>query len=469
MGATETLARWIAKTTYDEIPPAAIEQAKKSILDYIGTATYGTSSKLGKIMLEFTREQGGNPQARVIATNIRTTSVQAAFTNGTIGHSEDFDDLGGCGGHPATVLTPTVLALADELHLSGRDVLTAWVVGYEVGTRLSANNHTDRDWHPTAIYGTMAAAAAASKLLGLDAEKTRMALGIAGSEAGGLRRNFGTMTKPFHPGQASRNGVIAAKLASKGYTSDPDIIEGRQGYADNFGGEKCNIPAMTKFLGKVYYLEHEGTRIKPWPCCGGNHQTLTNLLPFAKEKKLKAEDVERVEHIGPNIPCTGALLRTEVREGLEGKFSLAYNISAALIDGKVDHETFTDKRAAEGDLQEFMKRVRLVRSDDAALRRPHIRDGNDEARLRITMRDGTVHDFVMKTAMHLTGDAVLDKFRLNAEHILGKDLAAAAIDLVQRLETLTDVAQLLDVVTLTGRESTSGSAPVREAQPALAA
>jgi 2-methylcitrate dehydratase PrpD len=215
----------------------------------------------------------------VIATNIRTGSVQAAFANGTIGHSEDFDDLGGCGGHPATVLTPTVLALATNCTLSGRDVLTAWVVGYEVGTRLSANNNTDRDWHPTAIYGTMAAAAAASKLLGLDAEKTRMALGIAGSEAGGLRRKFRHHDQAVPPGQASRNGVIAAKLAAKGYTSDPDIIEGRQGYADNFGGEKCNIPAMTKFLGKLYYLEHEGTRIKPWPCCGGNHQTLTNLLP----------------------------------------------------------------------------------------------------------------------------------------------------------------------------------------------
>ena len=98
MGTTETLARWIAAATYDQIPPAAIEQAKKSILDYIGTATYGTTSQLGKIMLEFTREQGGNPQARVIATNIRTASAQAAFANGTIGHSEDFDDLGGCGG-----------------------------------------------------------------------------------------------------------------------------------------------------------------------------------------------------------------------------------------------------------------------------------------------------------------------------------------------------------------------------------
>ena len=449
MGATETLARWIVATKYEEIPSAAIEQAKKSILDYIGTATYGTTTPLGKIMLEFTREQGGNPQARVIATNIRTASTAAAFANGAAGHAEDFDDLGGVGGHPATVLTPTVLALADELHLSGRDVLTAWAVGYEIGTRLSANNHTDRDWHPTAIYGTMGATAAASKLLRLDVEKTRMALGIAGSEAGGLRRNFGTMTKPFHPGQVARNGIIAAKLAAKGYTSDPDIIEGRQGYADNFGGAKCNIPAMTKFLGKVWFLEEEGTRIKPWPCCGGNHQTLTGLLPLCKEKKLKADDIEKVEHTGPNIPCTGALLRTEVHQGLEGKFSLAYNISAAIIDGKVDYGTFTDKRAAKGDLQAFMKRVTIRRSDDVTLRRPHIADGNPEARLRVIMRDGKVHDIVLGTAYHLTGDAVLDKFRLNAETTLGRERVALTIDLVRRLEKLKDVAELMDAVTMT--------------------
>jgi 2-methylcitrate dehydratase PrpD len=242
--------------------------------------------------------------------------------------------------------------------------------------------------------------------------------------------------------------VIAAKLASKGFTSDPDIIEGRQGYADNFGGDKCNIPAMTKFLGKLYYLEEEGTRIKPWPCCGGNHQTLTNWLPYIKEKKLKAEDIELIEHLGPNIPCTGALLRTEVHKGLEGKFSLAYNISAALIDGKVDYETFTDKRAAKGDLQAFMKRVRLARSNDVELRRPHIADGNPEARLRITMRNATVHELVLEPARHLTGDAVLDKFRLNTEGILGKERVATAIELAQRLEKVKDVADLMNAVTI---------------------
>ena len=447
MGTTETLARWIVATKYEDIPAAAIDQAKKSILDYLGTAIYGTTSELGKKIIEFTLEQGGNPQSRVIGTNIRTASTAAAFANGATGHSEDFDDLGGVGGHPATVLTPTVLALADELHLSGRDVLTAWVVAYEIGTRLSTNLHPERDWHPTAIFGTMAAAVAASKLLGLSVEATRFALGIAGSEAGGLRRNFGTMTKPFHPGQAARAGVVAAKLAAKGFTSDPDIIEGRQGYADNFGGPKCNIPAMTQFLGKAYFLAIEGTRIKPWPCCGGNHQTLTGLLALCKEQSIKAEKVESVEHIGPNWPCTGALLRTEVHQGLEGKFSLAYNISAGIIDGKLDVNTYTDQRAAKGDLQAFMARVRLTRNNDVVLRRPHIADGNPEARLRITMRDGRVHDVVLAPAMHLTGDAVLDKFRTNAAAVLSRDRIARPIELVQRLDTLKDVAELMDAVT----------------------
>ena len=158
-----------------------------------------------------------------------------------------------------------------------------------------------------------------------------------------------------------------------------------------------------------------------------------------------------------------------MKQGLEGKFSLAYNISAALIDGKVDYETFTDKRAAKGDLQAFMKRVKLVRSDDVALRRPHIADANLDARLRITMRDGTVHEIAMGTATHLTGDAVLDKFRMNTEAILGKERAASAIDLVQRLDKLPDVAQLLDVVTLGGADTATERVPALQVKEVVLA
>jgi len=276
------------------------------------------------------------------------------------------------------------------------------------------------------------------------------------------------MTKPFHPGQVARNGIIAANLAAKGFTADPDIIEGRQGYADNFGGAKCNIPMVTKFLGKVYYLEEEGTRIKPWPCCGGNHQTLTGLLALIKEKKIKAEDVETVDHIGPNIPCTGALLRSTVTQGLEGKFTLAYNISAALIDGKVDYNTFTDKRAAKGDLQAYMKRVTISRNNDVVLRRPHIADGNHEARLVIKMKSGVVHDVVLGVAYHLTGDEVVDKFRLNADATLGRERVTQTISLVQRLEKLKDVAELMDAVTFDGKKGSSGKTPSSPREKAYA-
>jgi 2-methylcitrate dehydratase PrpD len=450
MGTTESLAQWIAATAYDDIPAAAYEQAKKSILDYLGTTIQGSTTELGRIIIDFTQEQGGHPQARVIATNIRTASPNAAFANGALGHAEDFDDLGGIGGHPAIVLTPPALALAEELHRSGREVLTAWAIGYEVGTRLSSNLHPDRDWHPTAIFGTMAAAVVASKLLRLDVGKTRMALGIAGSEAAGLRRNFGTMTKPFHPGHAARSGVVAAKLAARGFTADPDIIEGRQGYADNFGGARCNLPAVTQFLGKFYHLATEGTRIKPWPCCGGNHQTLTGLLNLLKQHTIEPDQVELIEHIGPNVPCTGALLRDEVHQGLDGKFCLRYNIAAAVIDGKVDLETFTNKRAEQGDLQAFMSRVRLVRNPDVALRRAHIADGNPEARLRVQMRGGRVHDVLLGPAMHLTGDAVVDKFRANAGVVLEREQVGRCIQLVERLDTLGDVTPLMDAAT-TGR------------------
>jgi 2-methylcitrate dehydratase PrpD len=448
MGTTAALATWISHTSYDDIPAVAYEQAKKSILDYLGTTIQGSTTTIGRLIVDFTREQGGNPQARVIATDVRTSSVNAAFANGALGHAEDFDDLGGIGGHPAVVLTPTTLALAEELHLSGRQVLTAWAVGYEVGTRLSANLHPDRDWHPTAIFGTMAAAVAASKLLNLDAYRTRIALGIAGSEAAGLRRNFGTMTKPFHPGNAARSGVVAAKLAARGYTADPDIIEGRQGYADNFGGAKCNLPAVSKFLGDFYYLATEGTRIKPWPCCGGNHQTLTGLLDLVHEHRFAPDDVELIEHIGPSAPCTGALLRDDVRQGLEGKFCLRYNIAAAVIDRKVDLETFSDKRATQGDLQEFMRRVRLIHNPDVLLRHAHIADGNPEARLRVHLRNGRRYDVVLGPALHLTGDAVVDKFRGNASAVFDQEHLDQPIQLVQRLEELDDVTALMNTVTM---------------------
>ncbi len=471
MNVTEKLASWIVSARYEDVPPNAYEQAKKSILDFIGVSIFGSTTPLGRIMIDYIREHGGSAQARILGTNIKTTSADAAFINGILGHSEDYDDLGGVGGHPATVLTPTVLALGEELALSGKEMLLAWVVGYEVGTRLSVNLQPDKDWHPTAIFGVMGAAAAASKLLKLDVLKTRMAIGIAGSEAAGLRRNFGTMTKPFHAGSATRNGIVAAKLASRNYTSDPDIIESPQGYAACFGSVKCNLPAITKSIGQFYYLSEQGTRIKPWPCCGGNHRTLTGILDAVQKYKLNPDDIEHIKHIGTGIPNTGALFRSEVRNGLEGKFCLEYNIAASIIDRKVDLTTFTDERAARGDLQKFMKKVHrsahnpiqkaahlIMRKfmeiahyshdPEKTIHDMHAVMYDPDANIIIKMKNGTKHDIKLGSAIHLTGDAAIAKFYTTAGIIFDDKTLNKTVKIVKNLESLNSATELMDKITM---------------------
>jgi 2-methylcitrate dehydratase PrpD len=444
MGATEEFANWTVSTQYDDIPAKGIEIVKRSVLDWIGCALVGSRRPEARIVVDYTREQGGNHQARLVAPGVRTTSINAAFANGVMGHLEDFDDSGA---HPASYLTPTVLALGEELHLPGRQVLLAWAIGYDVSTRIGVGLHPDRAWHTTAIYGTMGATAGASKLLGLDVYKTRMAFGIGASEAAGVMRNFGTMTKSLHPGNAARSGIVAAKLASHGFTADPDIIEARYGFADCFGGEKCCLPAMTQFLGEVSYITSKGPSIKVWPCCSGNHRTLTGIMNLLQRYDIHAGDIVRVEHYSSSMPGSGPLQRSEVREGLDGKFCLEYNIAAAFIDKKIDLTTFGDERIKRGDLQMFMKKIHRYQDPEAALHSSRTKDGLDVDRLRVFMKDDTVHDLKLGPRMTLMGEAVLEKFRSNASLVLSSDAVEHVISLVQNLDKIADTNELMDTIT----------------------
>ncbi len=444
MGTTEKFANWIVTTKYDDIPAKGIEIVKRSVLDWIGCVLVGSTRPEASIVVDYTREQGGNHQARLVASGVRTTSINAAFANGFMSHLEDFDDSGA---HPASYLTPMVLALGEELHLPGRQVLLAWAVGYDISARIGEGLHPDRAWHTTAIYGTMGATAGASKLMGLDVFKTRMALGIGASETAGVMRNFGTMTKSFHPGNAARSGIVAAKLASRGFTADPDIIEARYGYADCFGGEKCYLPGMTQFLGEVSYITSSGPFIKVWPCCSRNHRTLTGIMNLLQKHDINADDIVCVEHYSSNMPGTEALLRREVREGLDGKFCLEYNIAAAFIDKKVDLTTFGDERVKRGDLQMFMKKVHRYQDPEAALHSNRTKDGPDVERLRVFLKDGAVHDLKLGPRITLTGEAVVEKFRYNGSLVLSCDTVERVISLVQNLDKVADTNELVDAIT----------------------
>jgi 2-methylcitrate dehydratase PrpD len=237
---TEKLAHFVAETDTSDIPQQALIVAKSAITDYIGVTFPGSMEETGKIIAEYARRMGGEEESSVIGGGFKTSSYLASLANGTAGHALDYDDGGGFG-HCSVVLAPAVLAIGESIGASGKDLLSAYVVGFEAVSTfhgMVGPAHYARGWHSTATTGSLAATAAVAWLLKLNSHQVRMALGITGSLLGGLRQNFGTMTKPLHAGNAASNGVKAAVLAKMGFTADENIIEAPGGASPMWIGLK---------------------------------------------------------------------------------------------------------------------------------------------------------------------------------------------------------------------------------------
>src|ERR1700720_3455183 len=232
---TKTLAAQASAVTYDDLPEPVRALARQCVLDYYGVALAGADDPLVDILLAELTEAGGATQASLIGHKARLPALSAALVNGAAGHALDYDDVNlAMPGHPSVAMLPGLLALAEQRRSSGREVVTAFVAGYETACRIGSAlrpGHYDRGFHSTGTVGCLGAAAACARLLGLDAEATARALGIAGTQAAGLKSQFGPMCKPFHAGKASHNGLLAARLAARGFSSRPDLVECEQGFA----------------------------------------------------------------------------------------------------------------------------------------------------------------------------------------------------------------------------------------------
>ncbi len=294
MEATQKIAEFIVGLEYSQIPSPVIEMAKTAITDCIGVTIAGFGDEIGHILTGWLRNEGGNPRCGVIGCGFKTSPSLAALVTGTAGHALDFDDANlAMHGHPSVPILPVILALGEDKKISGQKALEAYVVGFEVETKVgiaTAIPHYLSGWHTTGTLGALGAASAAAKILGLNVERTKMALGIAASLASGLRQNFGSMTKPFHAGHAAWAGLIAAQLASAGFTADANIMETPLGFANVFCGPgKYKFEGAIDKLGNPYgLLELGGLMIKKYPCCAEAHRAIDALLQLIEQKQISA-------------------------------------------------------------------------------------------------------------------------------------------------------------------------------------
>jgi 2-methylcitrate dehydratase PrpD len=352
----------------NDIPQAAIERAKLALIDLVGVAIAGSVEPVSKIVTAYVGRRA-NGTASVIGASFRTHAADAALANATIGHALDFDDSNFVlGGHPTVTIMPAVLALAQERGSSGREVLEAYVVGFEAMMKLSRAvnfEHYEKGWHPTATMGVFGTAAAASRLLRLPADKIEHALALAASMASGIKANFGAMSKPFQVGHAAEKGVTCAQLAADGLTASPNALEGKQGFFNVFNGagkyraEELSAPSDTP------EILRSGFAFKKYPCCGATHAPIDAAQDLVRANPLPRGEVDSIT-IAMNKRRTTHVDRPVVTNGLEGKFSIQYTLAAALADGSVGLRHFTDAALAREDLKDLTARVRVVGIEGAA-------------------------------------------------------------------------------------------------------
>ncbi|MBI2846779.1 MAG: MmgE/PrpD family protein [Chloroflexi bacterium] len=454
MGATEKLAKFIAETGYKDVPEEALKIAKDAFLDCLGAALAGAVDPSGKLVAEYVREMGGRGEAGVIGYGFKAPAEHAALAIGTMAHALDYDDVShAMTGHPSVTLLPVVLTLGQALEASGKEVLLAYIVGFEVEAKIGlgiGRRHYASGWHNTATLGTMGATAAASKIMGLSVERTRTALGIAASIASGLRQNFGTMTKPLHAGNAARGGIFAARLAGKGLTAATDILEGEAGFCQVFGGSgEYSLSKMTDNLGNPWGIISPGVVLKPYPSCRFSHRAIDGALALKKKYQLRAGDVSEIECLMSPIAAK-TLMYHHPTTGLEGKFSLEYCVSVAILDGEVGLKQFADERVRRTDVAEMMSRVRFKKMNEA----PSGEMGGHAIApevVTVRLKNGKEYSHSVKLAkgepsIPLSREELLAKYRECASFVLSPQDTERCLEMVSSLETVKNISALMELV-----------------------
>ncbi len=448
MKYTELLADFISKTSWPDLPDEAIQRSKWAMVDGIAVTFAGIAHEVGRSIIAFVKEMGGKPVSTILGDGHRTSPPWAAYANGTLSHAIDYDDTNyHMGGHPTAPLLAAILAVGEKVRASGRELLLSYILGLEVETKigLAINKvHYNLGWHPTATLGTLGAAAACAKVMNLNREQILMTLGMAGSQASALKQNFGTMTKPLHVGQAAKNGVLSALLASKGWTADREILEGHFGFCNLFAGRGLyDLKDMSENLGKPFDILEPGVQIKKYPCCGSTHPTLDALSNILKRQALRPEEIVSVESdIHPDR--VHVLLHPDPKTDLEAKFSLQYCIATMILNkGRVSITDFTEERVTGDVVRSFLPKIKVTQQP--SLNPWHVR-------LRIRLKDGQVIEKEGGNSPGITAwDELVEKYEDCLRPILPNNEIQKSLRMIQEIEKLDDISELVKALVAKGK------------------
>src|SRR6202166_3079617 len=361
-GLTKSVAEFIVNLKYEYLPPDVIELGKKSILDGFGLALAGSVSVMGPIARQYVQSIGSSDRkASIIGTGMKAHPRFAAFANGVSIHADDYDDtqlaaakdrIYGLLTHPTVGVLPPAFAICELGHRSGKDLMVAYHAGVEIECKIAeaiSPRHYDEGFHTTGTCGTFGSVSACASLGGLNVLQTTYALGIAATEGGGFRENFGSMTKPFQAGHGAENGTVAVDLAALGWTSANDILEAPLGFFQAEGGG-FDPDAIVGRLGKPWTLASPGVSIKPHPSGSLSHPAMGEMLRLIREHDIKPADVEAVE-VGGNHAMTTSLLHHQPMTGLQAKFSMEFCMSILLLERKAGLVEYTDVVVQRPDVQ----------------------------------------------------------------------------------------------------------------------
>lgn len=446
---TDLLARFVTDTELSAISEKSRTNAKLHILDTFGVALAGASTEVAKIAMDYCKGLGASQSASVWGSAMKASVSTAAFANGLLSHALDYDDWDAFihVGHPTSMTLGAALPLAEHIGASGKDLLKAYVLGIEVICKIAANapNVQERGFHSTPVFGSLGATVACASLLKLPLEKLKAALGIAASGAGGIHRQQGSMVKPFHAGNAARNGAEAVLLAHRGFTADAAIFEAPRGFCDTFfGPNSCDYDKMVENIGQPYFLETPGLGLKWHPCSAPQFLAADAALHLKREHNINFVDVVKIE---VSIPPKryARHYAAEVKTGLRGKFAINFVVAMCFLDGKLEISTFTDERVNRPAVQNAFSKVQVICDETIPEPGPY-------CPVTVELRNGTRHSFTAKIAKGdprnpMTEAEVTEKFRSNVKGVISEDRTKNLITAVQNLETVDNVQKLASLLT----------------------